>query len=306
MKLPIVLVLMSTYNGEKYLKEQIESLISQRDVEVNILIRDDGSKDRTLEIIKTFMLDFVNIKLIEGSNIGSARSFMSLVKLAEQFETKADYYAFCDQDDVWLNNKLSVAVSKIEKYVDSPAMYCSSTKLVDKNLNHIKSVNIEIKSNLGESMIINCAVGCTIVFNKGLLDLTNLYTPKFLLMHDGWLYRLCLVAGGEVFYDKNSYILYRQHENNVVGGKSNFLLKWKRRFDAYYHKQSNVRYKTAVELLKGYENQMSNDTKCFLLQIVNYKTSFKERKSLIFNSKFKTNSREHNFMFKLSVLFGLY
>lgn len=119
----MVCVLLSTYNGEKYLEEQLNSLIKQEDVELRILVRDDGSKDRTHEILDKWQKRG-HINWYEGKNKGAAQSFMDLIYNAPE----ADYYAFCDQDDVWLPEKLKVAIDKIRESNEAmPCMYISST-----------------------------------------------------------------------------------------------------------------------------------------------------------------------------------
>jgi len=305
--LPKVLVLISTYNGEKYLKEQLNSLNAQKNVEVHFCIRDDGSSDDTINILREFQLNNDKVTLFVEPNIGCVNSFMKLLKSVSTQETKYDYYAFCDQDDVWLENKLAIAVSKLDKFErNSPALYFSHTQLVNEKLEKIISETRDLKCSFGESMVINGAVGCTMVFNEVLLKLTCQFDPKFILMHDGWVYRVCLATGGNVYFDKNSYILYRQHENNVVGGKSNFYIKWKRRINAYYTKQRNVRQSTAENLLLGFENEITKENKEILLRIKNYRNSFKSKILLIRSREVKTISREHNLMFKVSVLLGIY
>ena len=105
-----VTILMSTYNGEKYLEEQIDSLLNQTYKNISILIRDDGSKDNTVHIIKEKKKSNDNITLIEGKNVGFIKSFLELINLAE----KSDYYAYCDQDDVWMEEKIQRAVEFFE------------------------------------------------------------------------------------------------------------------------------------------------------------------------------------------------
>ena len=153
-------VLMSTYNGEKYIREQINSILAQTGVEVNLLVRDDGSKDKTLEILKGYK----EIKIIEAKNVGATNSFLELLSLAGEYE----FYAFADQDDVWDENKLKVAISKLENY-DCPAIYSGNTRLVDKDLNEIKCETLSPITTLGAAIVKNYATGCTIVFNKELM-----------------------------------------------------------------------------------------------------------------------------------------
>ena len=119
-----VLVLLSTYNGSRYLQEQIDSVLNQDGVKVVLLIRDDGSTDNTLEILDRNSLNHDNIFVITGSNCRSAASFMELVYEANRTYPDFDYYAFCDQDDVWCKDKLISAVNKLsESPDDTPSLY---------------------------------------------------------------------------------------------------------------------------------------------------------------------------------------
>ena len=119
-----VLILMSTYNAEKYLVEQIKSLREQRNVCVSILCRDDGSTDNTIHILKSLGIDYYT-----GGNLGPARSFMDLVeKCSETYE----YYAFCDQDDYWYPDKLKTAIEYIDNEKESPVLYYSAVNVTDE------------------------------------------------------------------------------------------------------------------------------------------------------------------------------
>ena len=120
-----VQVLLSAYNGEKYIQEQIDSILNQSNVEVSLLIRNDGSTDDTRKILDSQSTQ--NIKCINDKNIGLVRSFVELINQADE----AEYYAFSDQDDVWDNDKLCSAISMLEDYKNMPAVYSSNARLVD-------------------------------------------------------------------------------------------------------------------------------------------------------------------------------
>ena len=218
-----VQVLLSTYNGEKYLKEQIESIIKQEEVEISLLVRDDGSTDKTIEILEEISKNNRNIKIYKGENKGPARSFMELVQKSEE----VDYYAFADQDDIWETKKIISAVKKLNN-PDIPELYISSLTIVDENLNNIEKKEIQGKFTFEDEMIKNFATGCTQVFNKKLRNIINLYEPQYIIMHDSWITRVCYAIGGNVVIDKNSYIKYRQHSNNVVGYKDGGIKKLKK------------------------------------------------------------------------------
>ena len=128
-----VQVLMSTYNGQKYLEEQINSILNQENVEISLLVRDDESSDDTIKVLQELSQKNKNISYFTGKNMGPARSFMELVNKS----SSADYYAFSDQDDVWDSKKIISAIEKLEK-IERPCLYISALEIVDENLNTIE------------------------------------------------------------------------------------------------------------------------------------------------------------------------
>ncbi|MBV7271529.1 glycosyltransferase [Clostridium sp. PL3] len=217
-----VLILLSVYDGELYLREQIESLLQQENVLIDIFIRDDKSKDKSMNIINDIMSKNVNIKLIsDGKNLGACGSFMELLK---KCPCDFDYYAFCDQDDVWKPDKIYSAIEKMDSdSVLCPKIYCSAAYVTDSSLNVIYVLNGHLnKLDIYKSIADNRTVGCTTVFNKELLFKyreTVQYIKNELAMHDQWLYLLCAVSG-KVYFDNRPYIYYRQHGNNTLGVNS--------------------------------------------------------------------------------------
>lgn len=165
-----VQIFLSTYNGERYLKAQIDSLLNQQDVEVGILVRDDGSTDRTCEILKQYE-EQGKLQFYKGCNLGYAESFLDLIKQ----DVYADYYAFCDQDDVWLSTKLICAVQKINDEshdLEKPLLYASALQRVDKNLNRLSIQNFRnLKLSLGAEFTRHRLAGCSFVFNNTLRNL---------------------------------------------------------------------------------------------------------------------------------------
>ena len=130
-----VAVLLSTYNGEKYVGAQLHSILTQNYKNLVVVVRDDGSKDKTVKIVKEYMENNDNIKLVEGKNLGFIKSFFELLKLEQ-----ADYYAFADQDDIWFPNKISLAVESLNKLDDSvPNMAFSNSDYYDVNMNFMKA-----------------------------------------------------------------------------------------------------------------------------------------------------------------------
>lgn len=211
-----VQVLLSTYQGEQFLEEQMESLLGQTWKNLEILVRDDGSKDNTQKILEHYSEKYDNIRYYPGKNVGVAKSFFELLKKSD-----AEYVAFCDQDDVWLENKIEAAVDRLKKE-KGPALYCSNKILVDRNLCPMKKQNqTQLRPGFGNAVVECICTGCTAVLNRELADILSARLPEHAILHDWWTY-LAASYVGSVIFDRHAYILYRQHGQNVVGAKGGF------------------------------------------------------------------------------------
>lgn len=289
-----VIVLLSTYNGEKYLESQINSVLNQKNVEIKIWVRDDGSTDKTHEILNNYQKKG-KLKWYSGKNLKPAMSFMDLVFTAED----AEYYAFCDQDDVWDENKLEVAISKIKEKDNILAMYYGSQRLVDKNLNVISVHRVNPNRSPYASFVINNAAGCTVVFNKKLFQKLREHRPRWVYMHDNWTYKVCASLGGFIYVDENPYISYRQHGNNVVGLNSNLFGKIKRanKLIFKYEIKRNIE-----QLYNLYKSEMTDDYKKICENIINSKESIRDRIELINNKNIDFKDRGLKLTFKLKLI----
>lgn len=212
---------MSTYNGELFIKEQIDSILAQKDVDITLYIRDDGSNDNTVKLIKEYIKKYDCIRFMnDNNNLRPGASFMKLLLSVLKKEKKYDFYAFADQDDIWLENKLSAAVEKIGDN-DKPVLYCSNQYIYKNGKNEgIRFNEIPDLSIVGH-ITKNEIYGCTMVMNYALAKLiTDKKMPAKnyldLRCHDSWVLHVALIAG-KVIFDKNAYILYRIHENNTIG-----------------------------------------------------------------------------------------
>ena len=292
-----VQVLMSTYNGQKYLEEQINSILNQENVEISLLIRDDASSDNTIKILQELSQKNKNISYFTGENMGPARSFMELVNKS----SLADYYAFADQDDVWNSKKIISAIEKLEKS-QKPCMYISALEIVDENLKTIETKKVNGRFTFEGEMIKNFANGCTQVFNRKLCDIVKMYNPKYLIMHDSWITRICYAIGGDVIIDDNAYIKYRQHENNVVGYKDEGLKKLKKQFSIAFKENISMRANIANELKTGYENMLTPDALNVVNCLINYRKNIKDKMWLIKNKNFRTTSTWINLKMILAIL----
>lgn len=211
-----VAILLSTYNGEKYLQTLLNSLLNQRKVFLTIFVIDDNSTDNTLEILNNTNL---NIKIFanEGEK-DPVKNFMKLIKLtSDDFE----YYCFCDQDDYWLKNKLIYSIFKLNK--NKAFLAASRTIITDENLKFTGvSKNFQKKPSLQNSLVQCIAGGNTMVWTRKfhqLLKLHPIYSPAF---HDWYLYQFCTYFKYNFIYINRPTILYRQHKNNFIGSNMGF------------------------------------------------------------------------------------
>ena len=235
-----VAVLMSTYNGERHVKEQIESILPQLSEQDRLFVRDDGSTDDTITIIQS--ISDSRIKLTLGVNIGFARSFFWLLYHATE---GFDICMLSDQDDIWLPGK----IDRAWKFVSStpePVLYCSRLRIVDENL-LIAGLSPEFAQppTLTNAVCENIATGCTIALNCAavaaikVIPYSNL-AEHYIYYHDWWLY-LNISHFGKVVWDSEPRILYRQHSGNLVGMSGG----WRR----YWHLWKAVRRRSWVRVL---------------------------------------------------------
>lgn len=229
----MIAILLTTFNGEKYLAEQINSIIQQSNSEWNLYIRDDGSTDGTISIIKDYVKKFPNLIFYKEDtlgNLGPGRSFMHLLSKVD-----ADYYMFCDQDDVWLNTKVEYSLAflkSIEKQygIDSPIGIFTDLEVVDSNLNLLmpslwKGDNRDpslISSFYKQWVNRHATYGCTQMFNSSAKKIVLPYRqfPGTIGAHDNWVAYI-LIKLGHYNYLPIPTIKYRQHSSNVVGVCSN-------------------------------------------------------------------------------------
>ena len=267
---------MSSYNGEKYIRNQIESILNQEDVSVELIIRDDGSVDNTVSLIE----EYNSVTLIKGEHIGCERSFMELLYSAPT----ADYYAFSDQDDMWLNNKLKTAIDHIDD--TNASLYACNLTVCDSELNIIKNIysDDEIKKLrilMNETALINMH-GCTLVWNQVLQNIIIRYKPQSSVAHDTWVNTIGNLLGN-VYLDPNPYILYRIHDNNVSGYGMTKADRLSKALRLYLGKNRRKQDVIAKEIIKGYGLYMDRESSAYKLIecISNYHDSFSNKYYII-------------------------
>ncbi len=214
-----VVVLLSAYNGEAHIREQIESILNQTWDNILLYIRDDGSTDDTVNIVKKYE-STGKVILEEGKNTGYIDSFFWLVCNCPQ----GDYYAFADQDDVWFSDKVKMAVEKLEENKENvPVLYFSNYDFYDGELNFMAHSDNKPKKPTFQNALVDCMpLGFNSVFNNRAREEMVRNIPKNCCGHDWWTYLVCQGLG-KVIYDERATVKYRRHGNNVSAGGMKFF-----------------------------------------------------------------------------------
>lgn len=301
-----VVVLMSTYNGGQYLNEQLDSIFCQMDVNVALCVRDDGSDDNTLQILYDYKNKFQhNIDIIEGHNIGWKKSFLFLINYASKHYLSYKYFAFSDQDDIWLPKKLSSAINSISTLPAGYNVYISNLYYYKGGVNYGLVRQNYVKMSIKRCLVRNVATGCSMMFNDRMLRLLSNGLPQISVAHDYWIYQVGLLCGN-VFYDDKSYILYRQHENNEVGVRSSWKDIWKRRLRNISNIFTSHHIEVqATELWKIYKDEMGDEAKMAVSKIVGYRKSLISRLRLLLDNDYTFDHISNDAWMKLKIIFGI-
>lgn len=285
-----VQILMSVYNGEKYLREQLDSILAQTYGNIEILVRDDGSTDQSLSILQEYQKVHSFISVIEGKNIGLTKSFIELLGASD-----GEYVAFCDQDDVWLENKIEKAVEKLEA-CEIPALYCSNQILVNEKLEKIDNEKLpHIIPSFGNAVIESVCTGCTVVMNEALIKEIKGHLPQNAIWHDWWCYMVASYLG-TVIFDEHAYIYYRQHGGNQLGTSRNALVMIRNKWN-FLKKTRGMLGRQLENFAKEYRGDKEKDALVDMLCAS--KSSFKARIHVIMNKKIYRQKGLDNFVVKV-------
>lgn len=218
---PLVVVLMSTYNGERYVVEQLTSILQQLPPGGSIIVRDDGSRDATAAFAEA--VGDSRVAVIRGTNLGFGASFLTLLTMVS---ADADLVMFSDQDDVWLPGKIDRAWRYLQPLGTLPALYGSGKCLVDEALRPLGvTPPWPQPPSFQNALVENIITGCTAAINKQALALLKIAgVPHGIYFHDWWLY-LVVGAHGQVVLDPEPTLLYRQHGNNQIGQGASFAAR---------------------------------------------------------------------------------
>lgn len=296
-----IAVLMSTFNGEKYIEEQIESILAQRgDFQLDLWVRDDGSQDKTQEILEKYSKQG-KLFWYTGEKLYAAHSFIDLLLKCKGY----DYYAFADQDDYWMSEKIQIGVNSLLNIENSyPALYFANAELVGCNLEFLGRVVYKSipKTDFKTMCCAGGYLGCTMVFNSSLAKLIQKKPmPGKIIMHDFYLAEVCAGFHGKIVFDKKVCMKYRQHSDNVVGVKKGSIQKL---IHEIYTKESVSIADQAESILNGYSDMLPNDSIQWFEKIKDYKKSFKTRMSLAVTKCTKYMNCYASFRLRLQILFG--
>ena len=299
-------VLMATYNGAKYIEAQIESILQQElEIPFDLIVRDDGSTDGTLEILEAYRQKGALQYSAEG-NLGAARGFIRLL----QDNPGYDYYAYADQDDVWDRDKIAKGLTAV-KDQEGPALYCANAALVDAQLQSLGRNTHRAFPTYNLTSILclaSCAQGCTSVFNQELAKVVQQHdVPEVFIMHDSLLTCLCALIGGKVIYDHRPSMQYRMHGNNVFGmntAKQGLGRVLKSRWQEITTKPKVSMYTQASNLLASYGDVIPEDNQALCRRVIRSEKSLLARLQLVLSKELKHDTLNKTITKKLQILFG--
>lgn len=299
------LVLLCTYNGEQYLRCQLDSVLSQTGVETHIRCADDRSTDGTVAILEEYRERYPDrfAYTVNEQNKRFTYNFLDL--FFSTADTDYDYYAFCDQDDYWLPEKVSAAMAKIEAAEPHPngVFYCSNLTVTDEDLRPLglqEDPRMLRRTTTATVKCENIATGCTVVMDAAFHRHALRHYPQGILLHDFWLF-LIAVFTARAIYDKNAYILYRQHGTNQIGtNKKKFSFAGLRKFSRMKSKYPAL----MRELVAGYGDLIPAEDLRDIETIRDYRQKFGCRMKLLFCRRFRRRSAKLTLILKVEILTG--
>ena len=273
-------ILLSTHDGERFLAEQLDSLLEQTLGGVEILARDDGSTDGTRAMLDGYRRSG-RLRWYGGERLGAARSFWRL--LGDSGE--ADYYAFCDQDDVWDADKLEIAVRALERIgTDAPALYCGDVRVADAGMRIISEGMVKpTPTDYPHALFKKIAPGCTYVFNHSARDLLRGYDAEALGigLHD-WTALQIVACFGRVIFDETPHMRYRQHGDNAIGAHRRTALSLLRKLPAFWSgPMKNSRERQALRLERAFGEKMTAENRALTAMLAHYRSDKAQKRALL-------------------------
>ena len=296
-----VQVLLSSYNGEKYIARQIDSILAQESVDIHLLIRDDGSKDGTRAILSDYESRFPErIKVVTGDNLGYKKSFLTLIRLAGDY----DYYAFADQDDYWLSDKESSSIAEMETDPeDIPKLAQVDFVVTDENLKPVVPAPVHPELCVEEHDRIYVGEffqGCLMTWNRKAMELLKSYTPKGDYSHDHWIGKVIYLLG-RVYFVPQKEMDYTRHGDNTSVSNDLMRTRWLR-VKALFSGGKSVYYNMGQDLLDGYRSLLSPHDFRMCEDFARYKHSFSAKRRLLMNGNLRRTSFMATVLYKFCIL----
>jgi Glycosyltransferases involved in cell wall biogenesis len=295
-RMSTVAIIMTTYNGEKYVKEQIDSILVSNYQDFELFIYDDGSNDNTVALMKPYEQQYPDkVHVFQNEkNLGLVRNFLHALSL-----TTMDYVMFCDQDDVWRANKIGITLKRLRNLEaqtgkDTPLAVFTDASVVDQNLMELQSSFFESNhlepknTDLAHLLMENKLIGCTVMINAAVRKvLQSNRLPQDAKYHDWWV-ALIAASFGKIAFVKESTLLYRQHENNMVGG-ADFISYIKNRLQNLQHQKEAIRAleRQASEFVHLYGEQLSAEKRMIIQTFAELnEAGFLQKRHLILKNQY--------------------
>lgn len=263
---PSIAVVISSYNGSSYIEEQLASVLAQDCANVHVVVRDDGSADGTVGLLRPYAARG-DVELIEGNNVGVVASFIELVS---HVAGRYDYVALCDQDDVWHSDKLSRAIGLLRELDQgAPQLYCSEYTYCDESMrptgrSHLNRIGVSFETQLYENMV----SGNTCVMNRRLSELVASAGREGVYCHDWWISLVACALGGIVFDDFSS-LEYRRTGSNASPSGTHGLSLLLRRVRIFFTNGELANVTMQLRRLHElYADEMPSDRRDFLVRFL--------------------------------------
>ncbi len=302
---PKVNILLSVYNGEAYLSQQLESILDQTYPSITVTARNDGSTDNSEEILRHYATGNAAIRIISGSRMGMPGCFFELLRLADE---DAQFYGLADQDDVWHREKVGRAVEMLSRNDgDGPLLYFSRVEFVDARLRHLGYSRVPTEIGFHNALVENIAPGCTAVINRGVMDLLRRGCPERTRVHDHWLY-LVAAGFGKIVYDSMPLLKYRQHQRNLIGGSSLTREIMAARAARFFRLGSRFLgyFDQAAEFHRIYGNLLPSNEMEILRGFLSSKSSLRSRLRYALRMRVRRQNALDNNLLRLLIVLGAY
>lgn len=290
-KLPKVTVLLATFNGVRFLEEQLTSLFDQQDVDIEVMVNDDGSTDGTINILENWRTKGLIVSISQSRGLGATRAFLSLLQSCDQKE----FVAFCDQDDIWARNKLISQVNSLNE--DTPMMSSCLRVYINETGKEIgKSKNLRKPPSFANSVFENITPGNTMLLNNSAVKLINSMHNPPVVHYDSWIY-LLISAFGKVNLIPSHFVKYRIHSNNSVGLRKKSIKATRKAIQIYLNQQAFL-YEKKFDILS--QNQRE-----YLKSISFFVEEPKLSKKILSIRKLRINRQSNleEIFFKMLILF---